>query len=157
TVALARDQENRFQELVSKHPQGRAWSGMSLAYHSGLDDESKRSIRTAIRNGSIPVVFASPEAALGALRGPLFAAARQGRLRIFAVDEAHIISQWGQQFRPEFQALAGLRDALLAECPPDNRFRTLLLSATVTAECYETLRVCFGRIGFQMVSEVLIR
>jgi ATP-dependent DNA helicase RecQ len=157
TVALARDQEDRFQALVSKHPQGRAWSGKSLAYHSGLDDESRRSIRDAIRNGGIPVVFASPEAALGALRGPLFAASREGRLRIFAVDEAHIISQWGQQFRPEFQAIAGLRDALLAECPPDSRFRTLLLSATVTSECYETLRVCFGRICFQMVSEVAIR
>jgi superfamily II DNA/RNA helicase len=157
TVALARDQEDRFRALLSKHPEGRAWSGQPLAYHSGLDEEAKRNMRGAIRSGSIPIVFASPEAVLGRLKDSLFEAARQGRLRIFAVDEAHIISQWGQQFRPEFQEIAGLRDALLAECPRDSRFRTLLMSATITAECYETCRTLFGRGGIQMVSEVALR
>jgi hypothetical protein len=88
----------------------------------------------------------------------LFDAARQGRLRIFAIDEAHVVSQWGQQFRPEFQSLAGLRDALLAECPNEGRrFRTLLLTATLTAEAYETLRALFGGDGFELVSEAALR
>lgn len=157
TVALARDQEERFRTLLAEHQQGRAWSGMPLAYHGGLDAESKSAIRAAIRNGTVPVVFASAEAVTGALRGPLFDAARQGRLRIFAIDEAHIVSQWGQQFRPEFQSIVGLRDTLLAACPPESVFRTLLLTATLTAESYQTLRELFGQGGFQVVSAAALR
>ena len=69
---------------------------------------------------------------MGALRVALFSAARQGRLRYFVVDEAHVITQWGQQFRPEFQTIAGLKDALLDVCPPHAQFRTLLLTATLS-------------------------
>lgn len=157
TVALARDQEERFRRLLGEHEQGRLWSGLALAYHGGLDEESKSAIRAGIRSGSVPIVFVSAEAAVGALRGPLFDAARQGRLRNFAIDEAHIVSQWGQQFRPEFQSIAGLRDALLASCPPGAAFRTLLLSATLTEESFETLRELFGQGGFQLVSELALR
>jgi len=157
TVALARDQEERFRKLLAEHEQGRLWSGSALAYHGGLDNDSKNAIRTGIRNGSVPIVFVSAEAAVGALRGPLFEAARQGRLRVLAIDEAHIVSQWGQNFRPEFQSIAGLRDALLAACPPGRAFRTLLLSATLTAESFETLRELFGRDGCQLVSELALR
>src|SRR5262249_29245097 len=144
TVALALDQEERFRNLLRDHEQGRRWSGLSLAYHGGLDSEAKNGIRDGIRNGSLPIVFVSAEAAVGALRGPLFDAARQGRLRTFAIDEAHVVSQWGQSFRPEFQSIAGLREALLAVCPEGAAFRTLLLSATLTAESFETLRELFG-------------
>lgn len=157
TVALARDQEERFRRLLGEHEQGTLWSGMALAYHGGLDDEAKNAIRAGIRGGTVPIVFVSAEAAVGALRGPLFEAARQGRLRTFAIDEAHIVSQWGQQFRPEFQSIAGLRDALLASCPPGAGFRTLLLSATLTEESFETLRELFGQGGFQLVSELALR
>ncbi len=157
TVALARDQEERFLRLLAEHEQGRRWSGLALAYHSGLDEDSKNAIRAGIRNGSVPIVFVSAEAAVGALRGPLFEAARQGRLRVLAVDEAHIVSQWGQNFRPEFQSIAGLRDALLAACPSGFRFRTLLLSATLTAESFQTLRELFGHDGYQHVSELALR
>ncbi len=157
TVALARDQEERFRRLLGEHAQGRLWNSMALAYHGGLDEESKSAIRTGIRSGGVPIVFVSPEAAVGALRGPLFDAARQGRLRNFAIDEAHIVSQWGQQFRPEFQSIAGLRDALLASCPPGAGFRTLLLSATLTGESFQTLRELFGQGGVQLVSELALR
>ncbi len=157
TISLARDQEDRFRALLERHPQGRAWTGVPLAYHSGLDENSKTALREAIRHGALPILFASPEAALGALRAPLFDAARNGRIRVFAVDEAHVVSQWGQQFRPEFQSLAGLRDALLRVSPPASRFRTLLFTATLTAESLQTLRIFFGREGYQLVSEAALR
>ena len=157
TVALARDQEQRFRRLLGEHERGTMWSGLPLAYHGGLDDAAKSGIRAGIRDGRLPIVFVSAEAAVGALRGPLFDAARQGRLRIFAIDEAHIVSQWGQQFRPEFQSIAGLRGALLAACPPHARFRTLLLSATLTTESFETLKQLFGENECQLVSELVLR
>jgi ATP-dependent DNA helicase RecQ len=157
TVALGRDQEERFRELLRSY-RGDTGAGLPpLAYHSGLSEEEKADIRSSLRDGSLPIVLASPESAMGALRGPLFDAAKQGRLRCFAVDEAHIVTQWGQQFRPEFQTIAGLKDALLDVCPPSARFRTLLLTATLTAECWETLKFLFGKQGCQLISEVALR
>lgn len=157
TTALAKDQEERFRGLLGQLDTGRTQTWLPFAYHGGLDDDSKNAIRSAIRDGSLPIVFASAEAVMGALRGPLFEAARQGRLRVFAIDEAHIVTQWGQQFRPEFQSIAGLKDALLVACPPTARFRTLLLTATLTSECCETLRQLFGSGGCQVVSEAELR
>lgn len=157
TIALAKDQEERFREMVDRLKAGRTSNATPLAYHAGLDQDSKSAIRAGIRDGSLSIVFASPEAVMGALRGPLFDAARQGRLKVFAIDEAHVVTQWGQQFRPEFQSIAGFKDALLAVCPPAAQFRTILLTATLTAECCETLRFLFGSGGCQVVSEVALR
>ena len=157
TVALAKDQEDRFLSLARLRNADSSQSWCPLAYHSGLDEEAKRRVRSAIRDGSVPIVFASPEAIMGPLRGPLFDAARQGRLKLFAVDEAHVIAQWGQEFRPEFQSIAGLRDALLDACPPTEQFRTLLLTATLTPDCFATLQFLFGRGNCQLISELSLR
>jgi ATP-dependent DNA helicase RecQ len=157
TVALAKDQEERFRELLREYG-GNTFRVLSpLAFHSGLTESERDSVRASLRDGSLPLVITSPESAMGALRGTLFEVARQGRLRCFAVDEAHIVTQWGKQFRPEFQTIAGLKDALLDACPPSNRFRTLLLTATLTPECWEALKFLFGKGGCQLVSEVALR
>ncbi len=157
TVALARDQESRFYALLEQRFPGHRALGTPLAYHGGLDAAGKNMLRSGIRSGELPIVFASPEAALGSLRDSLFDAAEHGRLRIFAIDEAHIVSQWGQQFRPEFQSLAGLRAALLSICPSSSRFRTLLLTATLTSETLRVLRMLFGTQGCEVVSEATLR
>lgn len=156
TVALARDQEERFRDLLQRTATGAPVAAQPLAYDGGLPGDTKRAIAGGIRDGTLPIVFVSPEAALGALRGPLFDAATHGRLRLFAIDEAHVVSQWGQQFRPEFQSVAGLRNALLAACPTHARFRTLLLTATLTSESLEALRLFFGG-DCQIVSELQLR
>lgn len=157
TIALARDQEQRFRALLALRS-GRGIDGAPpLAYHSGLSDDQKTAIRTAIREGTQPIVFTSPEALGGGLRGPLFEAAQHGRLRYFVIDEAHVVTQWGQQFRPEFQSIAGLRDALLAACPSDVRFRTLLLTGTLTQECHDALRLLFGDNTCYLVGEPALR
>ena len=111
----------------------------------------------AIRDGSVPIVFASPEAIMGPLRGPLFDAARQGRLKLFAVDEAHVIAQWGQEFRPEFQSIAGLRDALLDACPTRRAVSNPFDDGDSYSDCYETLQFLFGRGNCQLISELSLR
>jgi superfamily II DNA/RNA helicase len=158
TVALAKDQEARFRELLRHIDSARLTDLPPLAYHGGLDEEAKAAIRSAVKDGRVPILFASAEAAIGSLRGPLFDAARQGRLNVFAIDEAHIVTQWGQQFRPEFQSIAGLKQALLDACPQTHRFRTLLLTATLTPECCAALSELFGGgQQVEVISETALR
>ena len=157
TVALAKDQEARFREVLRHIDSARLVDLPPLAYHGGLDEETKASVRSAVKDGRIPILFASAEAAIGSLRGPLFDAARQGRLKVFAIDEAHIVTQWGQQFRPEFQSIAGLKQALLDACPETDRFRTLLLTATLTPECCDALSELFGGGHVEVISEEALR
>lgn len=151
TVALAIDQARQ----VRPHLQRLRAEADLLAWHADLEEPDRRIIKRRVRSGRQAIVFASPEAVGSALAPALFAAASAGRLRTFVVDEAHLVAQWGNEFRPEFQALPALRDALLAASPPDRRFRTALLSATLTPATYRTLRVLFGELS--AVSAVHLR
>jgi superfamily II DNA/RNA helicase len=150
TTALALDQERVLEPLIG-HP---------MAYHSGTSarvEERNSGIRERIRRGTQRIVFTSPESLLAPLAGPLYAAARQGQFRLLAIDEAHIVDQWGDDFRPEFQELAGLRRDLLRECG-SNGFLTLLLSATVTEACLDTLETLYGHPGpFAVLSSMQLR
>lgn len=147
TVALAIDQAVRFRDFALEAGV-RALPSVSMVYHSGLSSDEKAEVRHAVSQGTTPILFTSPEACVGALGFPLRRAAEAGLIALFAVDEAHIVASWGDGFRPEFQALAGLRDQLL-EIQSRGRgmhggFRTLLLSATLTAEALATLERLFG-------------
>jgi hypothetical protein len=130
---------------------------MKFAYHSGLSDADKKSIRKRIEDGSQKILFAAPEALMGSLRRSLFLAAERGSLNYLVVDEAHIVAQWGELFRPEFHMIAGLRDALVEACPKGRALRTLLMTATMTSDCYETLFSLFGSRGFEVVAEPELR
>lgn len=155
TVALAIDQGRRAAAEFAGVPEARDVG--HWAYHGGLDPEHKAAIRQRIREGRQPIVFASPEAVMLSLRPSLLAAARDGLLRSFVIDEAHLVAQWGDEFRPDFQVLAGVRQALLAACPEDTRFRTLLLTATLTEETWWTLRTLFGNPDLEVCSSVSLR
>lgn len=157
TVALARDQEARFRILARRMGAPPTDDATPLAYHGGLPEQQKRQLWAGIVSGDVPIAFASPEALFGRLREAVFTAAREGRLKCLVIDEAHVVTQWGQNFRPEYQILAGLRNALLAVCPPERLFRTLLLSATLTNESIDTLRALFGTGGVQVVTELALR
>ena len=161
TVALARDQEERFLSLIRESGPNEALPTTPLAFHSGLSDDARQAVASGIagdRGSALPIAFASPEAAVGALRWALFRAASAGRLRLFAVDEAHIVNQWGNLFRPEFQSLAGLRNALLDVCPrSEDRFGTMLFTATLTHEGFDILQQSFGATKEQVVAEPALR
>ena len=147
TVALAADHEESSRQL--------GFDDAELAYRGG-DSERNQPLLDRIRDGRQSLCFASPEAVCGALSEPLREAARRGRLRAIVVDEAHLIDSWGINFRPEFQMLAGLRQDLLA-LADESRFRTVLLSATLTSDSIDVLRTLFPGEPFRIVSAARLR
>lgn len=155
TVALAIDQERAFQQMTNTHIQTAYYSDSSIE-----GQEKREEIRDRIRQGTQPIVFTSPEGLIESLSFSVYEAARRGYLRYLVIDEAHIVEQWGDEFRPEFQELAGLRRSLLRICEEKGYqgFPTLLLTATVTESCLDTLETLFGEPGpFAIVASVQLR
>ena len=155
TTALALDQARQTLRMMA--PRTQAGERRSLAWHSSLSPEEKAEIKAAIREGRQGILYCSPEAMTGALLPSLYTAAQSGLLDYLIIDEAHLLSQWGDGFRPAFQLVAGVRRGLLRACPGD-RFRTILMSATLTTEAVETIDALFGPPeAIQMVASIHIR
>ncbi len=154
TVALALDQERAMEKYILRTDGGqKVWP---LAWYGGLADDKRADIRARLRAGTQRILFTSPEALLTTLLGAVTEAAHAGMLQYLVVDEAHLVTGWGDAFRPAFQALAGLRNNLLRVSP--HGFRTVLLSATYTLETIDTLATLFGpRDRVHVVSAVHLR
>ena len=144
TIALALDQERAFRELLQETHRRPVTE--DFAYHSGLGESEKKALRERIRTGEQKVVFAAPESVERSLAYSLYEAAEFGLITAFVIDEAHVVSEWGDEFRPEFQSVAGLRRGLLrlAERSQSGPFRTILLTATPTQDAVETLSIAFA-------------
>lgn len=87
-----------------------------------------------MRNGTIRLVYAAPER----FNNERFRSfVEKQRIALFAVDEAHCISEWGHNFRPDYLKLAGFARRAGAE-------RILALTATATPTVLEEMCVGFG-------------
>ena len=102
----------------------------AAALHSELAEEAAREVRRDLARGGLKLLYVSPERLL--LEGTLSRLAERP-IALFAIDEAHCVSQWGHHFRPEYRGLA-----VLAE-----RFRQvprLALTATADPRTVEDIR-----------------
>lgn len=150
TIVLALDLERRTQEMardrkLNLSPQNR------FAYVGSLDAATKETLRVAVRSGEQRLLYTSPEAFVSGLAPAILDCASQGNLRQIVIDEAHLIDQWGTDFRPEFQTMPGLISEARNLAPDDARPAVLLLSATFGQRSVDVLQRLFGEDGSEFV------
>ena len=81
-------------------------------YNSSLSSAEKRVVATGLREGRYRLLYVSPERLVGDGSESFLALLASCGVTFVAVDEAHCISQWGHDFRPEYRQLARLRELL---------------------------------------------
>ena len=113
-IALMKDQVDSLQAL-----------GVAAAQmDSSLSTDQRRAVADDLRSGRLAMLFVSPERLVGSLGttaeegeevnsgttvNPMLSMLQQAGVRTFAIDEAHCISHWGHDFRPEYRRLAMLK------------------------------------------------
>ncbi len=100
-IALMHDQVGALDEL-----------GVPAAFlNSSLDGDAARRVERDLLSGRLVLLYAAPERILTprfmAMMGSLH---ERGLLSLFAIDEAHCVSQWGHDFREEYLGLSALHE-----------------------------------------------
>jgi ATP-dependent DNA helicase RecQ len=115
-IALMRNQVEALRQLGVR----------AAALNSSLDAAERSQVRADLRGGRLDLLYVAPERLVSAdfmdMLGDV-------PIALFAIDEAHCISQWGHDFRPEYMQLATLgtrfpgvpRLALTATADPQTR------------------------------------
>ncbi len=96
-IALMQDQVDALKQLGVK----------AAAINSSMPAASVEQTKRLIRNGEIDLVYVAPERLL---MDDFLALLEQSKVALFAIDEAHCVSQWGHDFRPHYTQLAALAE-----------------------------------------------
>ncbi|MDI6910429.1 protein DpdF [Nocardioides sp.] len=143
TVVLALDMERRTSEEAQLRGEELSPLGR-FAYVGSLAPDVKKQLRDAVREGSQRLLYTSPEALVTGLAPALLACADAGMLQQIVIDEAHLVDQWGTDFRPEFQTMPGLIREAYGRAPEGKKPSVLMLSATLAQRPIDLLTRLFA-------------
>jgi ATP-dependent DNA helicase RecQ len=87
----------------------RGYGVAAAALNSANDALENRNVREALERGELRLLYVAPERLL---KPETLELLKRARATMLAVDEAHCISQWGHDFRPEYAALGTVQAAL---------------------------------------------
>lgn len=135
TISLMADQAN----ALNRHYSPIGQPIRAAASNSTISFERRRLIEDGFMAGDLDVLLVSPERAMN-LEFAEKLASMGANLPFLVVDEVHLVSDWGEGFRPDFQRLGWLRKRLVRSNPA---LRTQLLSATVTPRTETEIRRVF--------------
>ncbi len=111
-IALMQDQAAQLKQM-----------GIPAAVlNSSISNEEQKSIIRKVHEGAFRLLYLSPERLQ---RGDTLGWLQQAPISCFAIDEAHCISEWGHEFRPEYRQLSSLRGKF-----PDRPIAAFTASAT---------------------------
>jgi ATP-dependent DNA helicase RecQ len=159
-IALMHDQVGALEE-----------AGVHAAFlNSSLDAAAARRVEEELESGRLVMLYAAPErVTMPRFIAQLEALHARGRLSMFAIDEAHCVSQWGHDFREDYLALELLhtrwpdvpRIALTATADADTRAdivaRLQLGAARVFVSSFDRPNIRYAVVEKDRAKEQLLR
>jgi ATP-dependent DNA helicase RecQ len=121
-------------------------NGVSAAcYNSSLPSEQKSEVARGVREGKYRLLYVAPERLVGDGADGFLNLLSSRPVSFIAVDEAHCISQWGHDFRPEYRQLARVRE----------RWPSIGLHAYTATATARVRRDIVAQLGLRDVTELV--
>ncbi len=121
--------------LIEDQHRALADAGLPVArLSSQLDETEQRAVLARVDAGEPMLLYVAPER----FNSPMFVeAVRRRGVNLFVVDEAHCVSEWGHDFRPDYRRVGEFRDRVGAQA-------TVALTATATPRVQQDIAARLG-------------
>ena len=122
-IALMKNQVDAIRGISSE-------KGVAHVLNSSLNKTETEAVKSDIRSGITKLLYVAPES----LTKPNTIAFLQSvKISFLAVDEAHCISEWGHDFRPDYRSLRNIIEQIQSDLP------VIALTATATPKVQEDI------------------